>query len=110
MTFDEYQTRALDTVVQDKDPLMGKTIWAMGIAGEAGEVIEKWKKIVAYKEGRITDEDLEELAKEVGDVLWYCAVFADSLGIKLEDIVQNNLQKLQDRKKRSVIKGKGDNR
>ncbi|HEY4964032.1 MAG TPA: nucleoside triphosphate pyrophosphohydrolase family protein [Candidatus Saccharimonadales bacterium] len=110
MTFEEYQTRALDTVVKNNDPLMGKTIWAMGIVGEAGEVIEKWKKIVAYKEGKISDADLDELAKEIGDVLWYCAVFADSLGINLEDIVQNNLQKLQDRKKRSVIKGKGDNR
>ena len=110
MTFDEYQTKALDTVVQNKDPLMAKTIWAMGIAGEAGEVIEKWKKIVAYKDGQIAEDDLQELTKEVGDVLWYCAVFADSLGIKLEDIAQNNLNKLQDRKKRSVLKGKGDNR
>jgi NTP pyrophosphatase (non-canonical NTP hydrolase) len=110
MTFSEYQEKALETAVKNEDPLMNKTIWAMGIAGEAGEVIEKWKKIVAYKDGNISQEDLEGLSKEVGDVLWYCAVFADSLDINLEDIVIANVQKLQDRKKRSVIKGHGDNR
>ena len=48
MTFDEYQRQALSTAIVHKDPLMSKTIWVMGVAGEAGEVVEKWKKIVAY--------------------------------------------------------------
>ncbi len=110
MTFEEYQKQALTTARTNPDPLMNKTIWAMGIAGEAGEVLEKWKKIVAYKEGIISDEDLGELKKELGDVVWYIAVLADSLGFSFEEIMQLNLQKLQDRKKRNVIKGEGDNR
>ncbi len=110
MTFDEYQKQALTTAVNNYDPLMAKTIWAMGVAGEAGEVVEKWKKIVAYKEGKVSDDDLAELAKELGDVVWYIAVMADSLGLSLEDIMQRNVTKLQDRQKRNVIKGAGDNR
>lgn len=110
MTFDEYQKQALTTVKNNKDPLMEKTIWAMGIAGEAGEVVEKWKKIVAYKEGEVSDEDLAELAKELGDVVWYIAVMAHSLGLSFEDIMQRNVQKLQDRQQRGVITGAGDNR
>ncbi|MDB5182099.1 MAG: hypothetical protein JWP13_862 [Candidatus Saccharibacteria bacterium] len=110
MTFDEYQKQALTTAVRNPDPLMDKTIWAMGVVGEAGEVIEKWKKIVAYREGKITDEDLKELSKELGDVVWYIAVLADSLGLSLEDVMQQNVQKLQDRQKRQVLKGSGDNR
>lgn len=110
MTFDEYQKLALTTAVNGYEPLMGKTIWAMGVAGEAGEVIEKWKKIVAYKDGEVTEEDLSELKKELGDVLWYIAVFADSLGVSLEEVVQSNVEKLKDRQKRNVIRGKGDNR
>jgi len=113
MTFDEYQKQALTTAFTDpkhKGTLIEKTIWAMGISGEAGEVIEKWKKIVAYKSGDITADDLEELKKELGDVIWYLAVFADSLGLTLDEVVQLNVSKLIDRQKRSVIKGAGDNR
>jgi NTP pyrophosphatase (non-canonical NTP hydrolase) len=110
MTFDEYQKQALTTAVTNPDPLMDKTIWAMGVAGEAGEVIEKWKKIVAYKDGKIGDEDLAELAKELGDVVWYIAVLAQSLGLSFDDIMLRNVKKLQDRKERQVIKGVGDNR
>lgn len=110
MTFDEYQQQALTTAVNNYDPLMAKTIWAMGVAGEAGEVVEKWKKIVAYKEGIVSDEDLHELAKELGDVVWYIAVLADSLGLGLEDVMQRNVAKLKSRQSRDVIKGVGDNR
>lgn len=110
MTFDEYQKVALTTAVNGYDPLMGKTIWAMGVAGEAGEVVEKWKKIVAYKDGKISDEDLRELKKELGDVMWYISVFADSLGLTLEEVIQANVEKLKDRSKRQVIRGEGDNR
>lgn len=110
MTFDEYQKQALQTALPNPDPLMDKTVWAMGISGEAGEVIEKWKKIVAYKGGKISDDDLKELSKELGDVIWYIAVFAHSLGLSFEDIMQQNVKKLQDRQKRDVLKGAGDNR
>ncbi|HUD10474.1 MAG TPA: nucleoside triphosphate pyrophosphohydrolase family protein [Candidatus Saccharimonadales bacterium] len=113
MTFDEYQKRALETAYTNPkyvDTLMDKTIWVMGIAGEAGEVVEKWKKIVAYKGGKITAEDKEELKKELGDVVWYIVVLADSLGITFEEVMTLNVKKLADRKKRDVIKGKGDNR
>ena len=110
MTFNDYQERALDTVIAADDPLLAKTIWAMGIAGEAGEVVEKWKKIVAYQDGKMTESDLAELGKEMGDVIWYIAVMAHDLGLSLEDVALKNLQKLQDRQKRNVLKGRGDNR
>jgi NTP pyrophosphatase (non-canonical NTP hydrolase) len=110
MTFDEYQKQALTTAENSYEPLMEKTIWAMGVAGEAGEVVEKWKKIVAYKDGVITEEDLQELAKELGDVVWYIAVMAHSLGLSFDDIMQRNVEKLKSRKQRNVIRGRGDNR
>ncbi|HLB66697.1 MAG TPA: nucleoside triphosphate pyrophosphohydrolase family protein [Candidatus Saccharimonadales bacterium] len=110
MNFNDYQKKALTTAIKHPDPLMDKTIWAMGIVGEAGEVIEKWKKIVAYKDAKITRSDLEELKKELGDVVWYVAVMADSLGLSFEEVMQLNVKKLADRKRRGVTKGKGDNR
>ena len=110
MTFDEYQQKALTTAISYPDPLMAKSIWAMGVAGEAGEVIEKWKKIVAYKDGVLSAEDTAELGKELADVVWYVAVMANSLGLSFDHIMQQNLEKLASRKARNVQKGQGDNR
>lgn len=110
MTFDDYAAAAKTTAIPHDDPLMDKTIWVLGIAGEAGEVVEKWKKIVAYKGGEISSEDLSELEKELGDVLWYLSMCANSLGLDIGTVAEKNLQKLQDRKRRRVIKGVGDSR
>lgn len=111
MTFDDYQKQALTTAHQTyNDAILQNSIWVMGIAGEAGEITEKWKKIVAYKDGNLSDDDLQELAKELGDVVWYVAVLAHSLGLSLGDIMKGNVSKLSDRKTRGVIKGAGDNR
>lgn len=110
MTFDDYQKQALTTAITHPDPLMNKTIMAMGISGEAGEVLEKWKKIVAYKDGVVGDEDLQLFKKELGDVVWYIAVLADSLGLSLEEVMQLNVDKLKDRANRNKIMGSGDNR
>jgi len=110
MTFDDYQKQALTTLIKHPDPLMDKTIMVLGIAGEASEVAEKWKKIVAYRDGKITEEDKQEIAKEIGDVLWYLSVFADMLGISMDDVATKNAAKLASRKARGVQKGAGDNR
>jgi NTP pyrophosphatase (non-canonical NTP hydrolase) len=110
MTFDDYQKQALTTAINNPDPLMDKTIMVMGVAGEAGEVLEKWKKIVAYKDGVITEDDKTELGKELADVVWYIAVMAEKLGLSFDDIMAQNLAKLQSRKERGVQKGAGDNR
>lgn len=110
MTFDEYQTQAPTTLIKHPDPLMDKTIMVLGISGEASEVAEKWKKIVAYREGVITKEDKQELGKEIGDVLWYLTVFADMLGLSMNDIALQNAEKLASRKARGVQKASGDNR
>jgi NTP pyrophosphatase (non-canonical NTP hydrolase) len=53
---------------------------------------------------------MDEIEKELGDVLWYLANLATDLGLSLGAIAQLNLDKLEDRKKRNVIKGEGDDR
>lgn len=111
MTFDEYQKHALTTAITTyDDPIMQNSIWVMGIAGEAGEVVEKWKKAVAYRNGDFNEQEFEDFKKEFADVIWYIAVLADSLGLSLDELMQANVAKLADRQKRGVIKGAGDNR
>jgi NTP pyrophosphatase (non-canonical NTP hydrolase) len=110
MNFNDYQKQALTTASSTGDDFKDLLHWVLGINGEAGEVAEKLKKIIRDKNSGISEEDRKELSKEVGDVLWYLAVFAHHLGVDFEDIAQANLDKLQSRKSRGVISGSGDNR
>ncbi|HUA13528.1 MAG TPA: nucleoside triphosphate pyrophosphohydrolase family protein [Candidatus Sulfotelmatobacter sp.] len=110
MTFEEYQKRALTTVITKQDKFKDTLHWVLGINGEAGEVAEKIKKIIRDKDGVISEEDKKEITKELGDVLWYIAVLAHQLGYKLDDVAETNLNKLASRKKRGVLTGDGDNR
>ncbi|HET9173905.1 MAG TPA: nucleoside triphosphate pyrophosphohydrolase family protein [Candidatus Saccharimonadales bacterium] len=110
MTFDEYQTHALKTVLSTDDDLQDLMHWVLGINGEAGEIAEKLKKIIRDKQGELSPEDVTELGKEIGDVLWYLAVFANHLGLSFDDLAAANIQKLADRQKRNVLNGSGDNR
>ena len=82
----------------------------LGLAGEAGEVAEKVKKLVRNQNGAYSDDDAYELAKELGDVLWYVAELCSCLGLKMDDVAHANLNKLADRAKRNVIKSEGDDR
>jgi NTP pyrophosphatase (non-canonical NTP hydrolase) len=114
MTFDEYMKKALATWTPPKasDAETAQTIAVLGIVGEAGEIGEKWKKVLARYDGfEMTAERVADFEKELGDVLWYVAVFADSLGLSLDEIARKNNLKLADRQKRGVLtKGAGDYR
>lgn len=110
MTFDDYQDKALTTVITTSDEFQDTLHWVLGINGEAGEVAEKVKKIIRDKRGHISEDDKKELAKELGDVLWYIAVFAKQLGFSLDTIAQDNLDKLKSRQQRGKLSGSGDNR
>lgn len=110
MTFEEYQKQALLTVLSTGDEFKDLLHWVLGITGEAGEVAEKLKKIIRDKDSFVSEDDKLELAKELGDVLWYLAVFANDLGVSMDEIAQTNLDKLKSRKARGVLGGSGDNR
>jgi len=83
---------------------------ALGLAGEAGEVAEHAKKTIRDDGGEVSDERRAAIAKELGDVLWYVAQLASELGLELEDIARENLEKLFSRQRRGVLSGSGDER
>lgn len=110
MTLNEYQQQALTTALFSGDAVRDLCHWALGVAGEAGEVADKVKKVLRDADAVLSPEDKTEIAKELGDVLWYIAVMAQELGVSLEDVGDQNITKLRSRQARGVIGGSGDNR
>jgi NTP pyrophosphatase (non-canonical NTP hydrolase) len=106
MKLNDYQNRANETAIYPE----GLNYPILGLAGEAGEICNKYKKILRDKGGDVDVNDLDELAKELGDVLWYVAQIATELGTDLETVARVNLMKLGDRKDRGVLGGSGDER
>jgi len=67
-----------------------------GLAGEAGEVADMWKKI-KFHNLEYNDETREKLIKELGDICWYLFSVADVLDISIEDVININIEKLKAR-------------
>ena len=109
MNFLDYQKKSRQTALY---PDRGQNFIypTLGLAGEAGKVAEKIKKVIRDKGGKIDDITRQELAKELGDVLWYLANLASELELDLSNIAQQNLDKLFSRKDRNKLHGEGDNR
>jgi len=114
MTLDEYQAAIVgfDTNVCDDYDLHDGTYVdkILGLVGEAGEVADKYKKIIRDKASVVSADDRAALVQELGDVLWYVATLARYLGVGLDEVATLNVAKLSDRLTRHLIQGEGDNR
>lgn len=108
MTLNDYQAKALETANYPKEYAI--IYPALGLTGESGEVSDKVKKVLRDNNSSFTSEKKLEIAKEIGDVLWYCATLSHDLGFSLEEIGEMNYIKLKSRKERNCINGNGDNR
>lgn len=107
LTFKEYQDGTARTAVYPQVKALEYT--ALGLAGEAGEVANKVKKILREDGGDPVDA-LIKLADELGDVLWYVSELASTLGVDLEIVAKRNLEKLAARAEAGTLKGSGDTR
>lgn len=110
LSLNDYQKAALKTARGHEKP---NEIFhlVLGLTGETGEIAEKFKKLVRDSdEGDVSKLDVNDITKEMGDVMWYLAVLADYLGVPLEEVAKQNMAKLADRQKRGVLSGSGDNR
>ncbi|MBU8576393.1 nucleoside triphosphate pyrophosphohydrolase family protein [Bacillus pumilus] len=69
------------------------TNYALGLSGEAGEVVDLIKKHVFH--GHSLDKD--KIVKELGDVMHYVAGIATLLEIELPEVLEGNIDKLKKR-------------
>jgi NTP pyrophosphatase (non-canonical NTP hydrolase) len=108
MDLSEYQRLSRRTAEYPREAWLAYP--ALGLAGEAGEVAEHAKKAIRDDGGSVSDERKAAMSKELGDVLWYVAQIATELSIDLNEIAEQNLEKLLSRQQRGVLSGSGDER
>lgn len=89
MEFDTYKTRAMRTAkpMESIDDLIHASL---GLAGEVGEFTDAVKKHLIY--GKPADH--QNMAEELGDILWYVALACNALGVTMGEVAQKNLDKL----------------
>lgn len=91
ISLDEYQREAMRTAPDSMQYALNNA--ALGLCGEAGEFADEVKKHLFH--GHPIDEAY--LERELGDILWYCALAAESMGKNLGEVAQSNLDKLRER-------------
>ena len=103
-TFDDYQVAAAHTAIY---PGEIRVLYpALGLAGEAGEVANKVKKI--YRDD--DEKRRQQIAEELGGVLWYIAAICTDLGLNMGDVARRNIEILASRCERGTLTGDGDER
>ena len=96
--FDEYQELALRTAsgLSTESQIAMLTSAALGLSGESGEIADHVKKIV-YHGHPLDDVTRDKIAREIGDILWYCAMGSRGIGVSLSEIARLNVEKLRKR-------------
>ena len=121
MELNEYQERAMETCLPS---CRNFGYMMLNLVGEVGEFAGKVAKAIRHETAllewnhlitergmkHMEDEEMVELRKEAGDVLWQLSGICDVMGWSLEEVAEDNLAKLADRKKMGVIDGSGDKR
>lgn len=114
LTANDYQRAAMRTASgMDSDEYDGSGLLmnaVMGLNGEAGEVIDHVKKVCFQGH----ELDRQHMIEELGDVAWYLAVCCEAIDTTLEEVLQNNIDKLRRRypdgfdKSRSINREEGE--
>ena len=94
MTNDEYQNFVYELANHKTSQLSSQfTHMLLGIVSEAGELADAAKKAVGY--GQYVDMD--NVVEELGDLLFYLTGMAEYCGYTLEDLMEDNTDKLKKR-------------
>lgn len=112
MELKEYQERAMTTCMASSNNF---SYMFLNLVGEVGEFASKVSKSIRKNEADIIRNDLfqktednELLQKEAGDILWQLSGLCTVMGWSIEEIAQQNLDKLAARKAVGTIDGSGD--
>lgn len=91
MDLDDFQRRGELTDIRPDPADLAYPL--LGLAGEVGELVSEYKK--RLRAGDSYEGFAEEVSEELGDLLWYVAALARTLGLSLSDVAEANLRKTQ---------------
>lgn len=105
MQISYYQTKAMSYRLDSADQAYA----LLNLSGEVGELMSLVAK--GIRDGVSDDFKFKELAgKELGDIMWMVAAVASDMGLSLEKLCEQNIEKLESRKQNNTIQGSGDER
>ncbi len=115
MDFEEYQRLSKKSAIYPElgvsnGPFVGWIYPSLGLAGEAGEVVDNIKKLIRDQRLVLDEELRERIKKELGDILWYVSQLASELSLSLDDVAKSNLAKVESRRTQGSLHGSGDER
>lgn len=84
-----YKEEALRTIKEHESKAVAISDWSLGLGGEAGEVLQLLSSGFAKVESK--EKFVMELAKELGDVLWYTVALANELQLDISEEVFNEV-------------------
>jgi NTP pyrophosphatase (non-canonical NTP hydrolase) len=88
----DYQKLCRLTAKKFKDREKEIMTWGLGIAGEAGDVAGCIKKTFAHG-----NDQKAGIRENIGDTLWYAAMICNHFGWDLDEILEENIKKLEAR-------------
>lgn len=95
MDFTDYQMSAVKTDQVLDDDEKSKLVPLLGLAGEVGTLLSEYKKYL--RDGGAHQRFHEQVAEDLGDLLWYIANVATKFDLDLGLIASQNLEKVQGR-------------
>lgn len=93
MDFKNYTLEVKRTVAPLPTKFEDQLHMVIGISTEAGELLDAYKKALAYGKPL----DIVNVGEEVGDLFWYIANLMRMLGLDFEQVLQINVDKLRAR-------------
>ena len=95
MRISDYQREAGKTDQVAGESRESVLVPLLGLAGEVGTLLSEYKKFL--RDGHAHSRFKEQVAEDLGDLLWYVANVATKFGLDLDAVAQANLEKTQSR-------------
>ena len=95
MRLSDYQRFAQETDRASGTDERAMLVPLLGLAGEVGSLLTEYKKLLRDRHAHRRFR--EQVAEDLGDLLWYAANAASKFGLDLEEVAEANLEKVRDR-------------